>query len=240
MDAGRPAVPDGVEVHLESDGVELLDRVRTVVKSPGVPNEAPVIEAARERGLEVVGELELAWRLLPNEFIAVTGTNGKTTTVELLGAMHRAAGIAGRGGRQRGHAALVARRLAGARRRGGVRGVELPARGHRRVRAGVRGAAEHRARPHRPARHLRGLPRREDAGVREPGPWRHRDPAAVPAAADRRGASCACAAPTTSRTRARRRRRRSPAGSRRTPWPRRCARSAACRTGWRRSPRRAA
>jgi UDP-N-acetylmuramoylalanine--D-glutamate ligase len=50
--------------------------------------------AARERGIEVVGELELAWRLLPNEFVAVTGTNGKTTTVELLGAMHREAGLA--------------------------------------------------------------------------------------------------------------------------------------------------
>jgi UDP-N-acetylmuramoylalanine--D-glutamate ligase len=92
VDAGRPPVPDGVEVHLESDGLELLDRARTVVKSPGVPNEAPVIRAARERSIDVVGELELAWRLLPNEFIAVTGTNGKTTTVELLGAMHRAAG----------------------------------------------------------------------------------------------------------------------------------------------------
>ena len=84
---------DPLEVHWETDGVELLDRVRTVVKSPGVPKEAPVVEAARERGLEVVGEMELAWRLLPNEFIAVTGTNGKTTTVELLGAMHRAAGV---------------------------------------------------------------------------------------------------------------------------------------------------
>ena len=51
-----------------------------------------MIVAARERGIEVVGELELAWRLLPNEFIAVTGTNGKTTTVELLGAIYRAAG----------------------------------------------------------------------------------------------------------------------------------------------------
>ena len=71
------------------------------MKSPGVPNEAAVVAAARERGLEVVGELELAWRLLPNEFIAVTGTNGKTTTVELLGAMHRAAGGSGGGRRER-------------------------------------------------------------------------------------------------------------------------------------------
>lgn len=93
VDAGRPTPPPGVEAHLDSEGLELLDRIRTVVKSPGVPREAPVIAAAHERGLDVVGELELAWRLLPNEFVAVTGTNGKTTTVELLGAMHRAAGV---------------------------------------------------------------------------------------------------------------------------------------------------
>ena len=84
---------DPFEAHWERDGVDLLERVRTVVKSPGVPKEAAVIAAARERGVEIVGEMEMAWRLLPNEFIAVTGTNGKTTTVELLGAMHRAAEV---------------------------------------------------------------------------------------------------------------------------------------------------
>jgi UDP-N-acetylmuramoylalanine--D-glutamate ligase len=84
----------GVELQTGGDGVELLERgVRTVVKSPGVPAQAAVIAAARERGLEVIGELELAWRLLPNRFVAVTGTNGKTTTVELLGAIWRAAGL---------------------------------------------------------------------------------------------------------------------------------------------------
>jgi UDP-N-acetylmuramoylalanine--D-glutamate ligase len=82
----------GVEVFLDSDGLALLDGVRTVVKSPGVPREAPVIAAALERGLDVVGELELAWRALPNRFLAVTGTNGKTTTVELLGHVYRSAG----------------------------------------------------------------------------------------------------------------------------------------------------
>jgi UDP-N-acetylmuramoylalanine--D-glutamate ligase len=83
---------DGLEVHLGSAGLELLDRARTVVKSPGVSGAAPAIAAARERGLDVMGELELAWRLIPNEFIAVTATNGKTTTCELLGAIHREAG----------------------------------------------------------------------------------------------------------------------------------------------------
>ena len=71
-----------------------LEVVRCVIKSPGVPQEAPVIAAARERGIPVIGELELAWRLLENDFVAVTGTNGKTTTVELLGAIHREAGVA--------------------------------------------------------------------------------------------------------------------------------------------------
>jgi UDP-N-acetylmuramoylalanine--D-glutamate ligase len=93
VDAGSPeAPPEGLEVHLDSDGLELLDRARTVVKSPGVPREAPVIAAALERGIPIFGELELAWRLLPNPFLAITGTNGKTTTTELLGAVYRAAG----------------------------------------------------------------------------------------------------------------------------------------------------
>jgi UDP-N-acetylmuramoylalanine--D-glutamate ligase len=95
VDAGRPDVDlPGLAVHLESDGVSLLSEgIATVVKSPGVPSDAPVVEAARRWGVEVVGELELAWRLLPNCFVAVTGTNGKTTTVELLGEIWRAAGL---------------------------------------------------------------------------------------------------------------------------------------------------
>jgi UDP-N-acetylmuramoylalanine--D-glutamate ligase len=93
VDSGTPEAPDDVEAHLGTDGVELLDRAALVVKSPGVPNEAPVIATARERGLPVLGELELAWRLLPNRFVAVTGTNGKTTTTELLGAIWREAAL---------------------------------------------------------------------------------------------------------------------------------------------------
>ncbi len=51
-----------------------------------------MIAAALGRGINVVGELELAWRALPNRFLAVTGTNGKTTTAELLGHLYRTAG----------------------------------------------------------------------------------------------------------------------------------------------------
>ena len=82
----------GVEVFLDTDGVAQLEGTRTVVKSPGVPREAAVIAAALEREVPVVGELELAWRALPNRFVAVTGTNGKTTTVELIGHLFRGAG----------------------------------------------------------------------------------------------------------------------------------------------------
>jgi UDP-N-acetylmuramoylalanine--D-glutamate ligase len=93
----------GVEVFLDTDGLAQLEGTRTVVKSPGVPREAPVIAAALERGIDVVGELELAWRALSNRFVGVTGTNGKTTTVELLGHIYRSAGepvaVAGNVGR---------------------------------------------------------------------------------------------------------------------------------------------
>jgi len=97
VDSGHPSGAAGlrevgVEVVLDADGLALLEGVRTVVKSPGVPRETPVIAAALERGIDVVGELELAWRAIPNRFVAVTGTNGKTTAVEWLGHVYRAAG----------------------------------------------------------------------------------------------------------------------------------------------------
>ena len=96
VDSGHPDGADrlaeaGVEVILDVDGAEHLDGIGTVVKSPGVPNDAPVIAAAKQREIDVIGELELAWRAIPNRFVAVTGTNGKTTTAELLGELYRAA-----------------------------------------------------------------------------------------------------------------------------------------------------
>lgn len=97
-DTGSPAEAGrlaelGVELELDGDGTRLLGDVRTLVKSPGVPAEAPVIAAARERGIDVIGELELGWRLVPNRVLAVTGTNGKTTVTEWLGHTLRAAGV---------------------------------------------------------------------------------------------------------------------------------------------------
>lgn len=98
VDSGAPAGLDelaaaGVQVRTGVQGVESLEGAGALVKSPGVPREAPVVAAARARGLPVLGELELGWRLLDNELVAVTGTNGKTTTVELIGHLHRTAGL---------------------------------------------------------------------------------------------------------------------------------------------------
>jgi UDP-N-acetylmuramoylalanine--D-glutamate ligase len=90
---------DGVEVVQvdrqlgNEDDLSLLDGIEVLVKSPGVSGDVPLVLAARERDIPVWSEVELGWRLLePRRFIGVTGTNGKTTTAELLGAIFRAAG----------------------------------------------------------------------------------------------------------------------------------------------------
>jgi UDP-N-acetylmuramoylalanine--D-glutamate ligase len=83
----------GAELRDGEEGADVLRGIATVVKSPGVPREAPIVAAALALGIDVIGEVELGWRLLENEFIALTGSNGKTTTVELIGHIHRAAGL---------------------------------------------------------------------------------------------------------------------------------------------------
>ena len=102
LDVGRLAEA-GVEVQLGSEEERLLDDVELLVKSPGVPGDSLLPAAARARGIAIWSEVELGFRLLRNPFIGVTGTNGKTTTSELLGAMFRAAGrtvsVAGNVGR---------------------------------------------------------------------------------------------------------------------------------------------
>ena len=83
----------GVEVaaadrELGNDGdLSLLDGVEMLVKSPGVPREASLVAEAERRGIPVWSEVELGYRLLWPRLVGVTGTNGKTTTTELLGAI---------------------------------------------------------------------------------------------------------------------------------------------------------
>jgi UDP-N-acetylmuramoylalanine--D-glutamate ligase len=83
----------GVEVRLGPDPV-VADGLTALVKSPGVPGEAAQVAAVRAAGVPVWSEVELAARMLPaNPIAGVTGTNGKTTTTHLVGAMLAAGGI---------------------------------------------------------------------------------------------------------------------------------------------------
>jgi UDP-N-acetylmuramoylalanine--D-glutamate ligase len=85
----------GVEVRLGTEDESLIEGVELVVKSPGVPGEAPPVAAARRNGIPVWSEIELGYRILANPIVAVTGTNGKTTTSELLGRMVSGGIVAG-------------------------------------------------------------------------------------------------------------------------------------------------
>jgi UDP-N-acetylmuramoylalanine--D-glutamate ligase len=84
----------GVELRLGSEDESVIEGVDLLVKSPGVPGESALPAAARARGIPIWSEVELGFRLLPpgTQLVGVTGTNGKTTTTELLGAIFRAAG----------------------------------------------------------------------------------------------------------------------------------------------------
>ncbi|MDJ0536178.1 MAG: UDP-N-acetylmuramoyl-L-alanine--D-glutamate ligase [Xenococcaceae cyanobacterium MO_207.B15] len=65
-----------------------------VVVSPGVPWDIPLLVAAREKKIETIGEIELAWRYLQDiPWVGITGTNGKTTTTALIAAIFKAAGL---------------------------------------------------------------------------------------------------------------------------------------------------
>lgn len=85
-----------IEVH-EGATATLPEEADVLVVSPGFRPDAPIIVAARERGIPVWGEVELAWRLRdpenPAPWLCITGTNGKTTTVQMLDSILRAAGL---------------------------------------------------------------------------------------------------------------------------------------------------
>jgi len=88
----------GARLRLEEGATALLpDDVDVLVTSPGWRPSAPLLAQARDRGIPVWGEVELAWRLRDPDhaapWLAVTGTNGKTTTTEMLDTILRTAGL---------------------------------------------------------------------------------------------------------------------------------------------------
>ena len=98
---GADDAPDIDRDRLAAAGVELVGQgdivpmqgATALVKSPGVPEGHPLVAAARAAGVPVWSEVELAYRLIESPIIGITGTNGKTTTTELVGAMLRAGNV---------------------------------------------------------------------------------------------------------------------------------------------------
>ncbi|MEO1394564.1 MAG: UDP-N-acetylmuramoyl-L-alanine--D-glutamate ligase [Cyanobacteria bacterium J06634_5] len=96
-DDAKALKEEGITVKLNhafappTEGEEALD---LLVVSPGVPWDAPELAAAREQGIDTIGEMELAWRALKDiPWLGITGTNGKTTTTALAAAIFKAAGL---------------------------------------------------------------------------------------------------------------------------------------------------
>lgn len=88
----RAVVPAGVDANVGDDGDNLLQDIDTVIPSPGVARSHVVLRRALSRNVPVLSEIELAARLLTCPILAVSGTNGKSTTTTLLGAMLKEAG----------------------------------------------------------------------------------------------------------------------------------------------------
>ncbi|MGD0282003.1 MAG: UDP-N-acetylmuramoyl-L-alanine--D-glutamate ligase [Dissulfurispiraceae bacterium] len=86
---------EGIRCELGSHPKELFEAADLVVISPGVPLSIAPLKAAAERGIKIIGELELAWQAAGNgktAFLAITGTNGKSTTTSLLDAILKKGG----------------------------------------------------------------------------------------------------------------------------------------------------
>ncbi|MBU5254641.1 UDP-N-acetylmuramoyl-L-alanine--D-glutamate ligase [Tissierella praeacuta] len=80
-----------VEKHLNTNELPLED-IDLIVKSPGIPPTAPILVNAQENNIEVITDIELAYRISPTDnIIAITGTNGKTTTTTLVGEIFKKA-----------------------------------------------------------------------------------------------------------------------------------------------------
>ena len=85
-------VDQGIVVEAGSHGLLTFRRQDLIVVSPGVPMSTPELKQVRAMGMPVIGEMELGWRFLQGEVVAITGSNGKTTTTTLMGEILKAAG----------------------------------------------------------------------------------------------------------------------------------------------------
>jgi len=90
---GDQARAIGVDILLGEHRIEVFQNTDLIVLSPGVPHTIVPVQRAKERGIPVWGEIELAFRFIQEPIVAVSGTNGKTTTTALLGEMLALSGL---------------------------------------------------------------------------------------------------------------------------------------------------
>jgi UDP-N-acetylmuramoylalanine--D-glutamate ligase len=88
----KPVPVEGIEVEPQSEAA--FNDADLIVLSPGVPADLPELTPVRQRGVKVIGDLELASWFLKGEIIGITGANGKTTTTALTGHILKQSGIA--------------------------------------------------------------------------------------------------------------------------------------------------
>ena len=157
----------GITVETGGHGERTFRGQDLIVVSPGVPVDAPPLVQARALGESVIGEIELAAQFLPGPIVAITGSNGKTTTTTLTGEIMTAAWFLCAGRRQYRHARNFAGPNAPSRRPPSC--WKFPVSSWRRFRPSARncGRVERHSRPSRPASHVRGLCRREGSHLRE-------------------------------------------------------------------------
>ncbi len=95
-DIGSPALELqelGIRTELGFHRRESFESAELIIISPGVPHKLDILKSAEEKGIPVLGEIELAFRFIKSPVIAITGTNGKTTTTSLLGAILAGCGM---------------------------------------------------------------------------------------------------------------------------------------------------
>ena len=92
LEQQQELISEGIAVEL-GKSFEPVESIQLIVVSPGVPWDIPALVHARKLGIETIGEMELAWRYLKSPWVAITGTNGKTTTTALIAAIFAEAGL---------------------------------------------------------------------------------------------------------------------------------------------------
>ena len=83
----------GIEAEFDGHSTRALQNVNCIITSPGVPPSSPIIQEAEARGIEIISEVEFAWRQITNPTISITGTTGKTTTTALTTYILQNAGL---------------------------------------------------------------------------------------------------------------------------------------------------